>query len=149
MCSAFYNPWEMFQTLPPDRFVMGRHDLPGSVWRCYYFTIWVPVCWFKHLSPEGFRLRTGLFSCKNSFSFTYLENQYSAIKTDGLIWHLCIAIETGTGVWCPNVWTAPVPPGTVDLFLPRLRKAMLWTVFDDLIKDISEMPWIPWKRTSS
>jgi len=46
----------MFQTLPPDRFVRGRGALLRSVWRCYYVTIWVSVCWFKYLLPEAFRL---------------------------------------------------------------------------------------------
>lgn len=91
----------MLQTLSPDRCVMGRHILLRSVQRCYCITIWVIVCCFKHLLPEVLGWEQGIFTCKSSFPFSYLENQHSEIKTDGLIQDTCIDIKAGTAVWFP------------------------------------------------
>lgn len=113
--SALYNPWEMLQTSPPDRCVMGRHAFLRSVWRCYCVTIWVIVSCFKHLWPEVLGCKRH-FTCKSNFPFLYLENQNSEIKTDGLFQNTCIDIKAETEAWCPNVWTAFSPPGAVDLF---------------------------------
>lgn len=125
--SALKNPWEMFQTLPPDRCVMGRQSVLRSVWRCYCVTIWVIVCCFKHLWPEVLGWEQDIFTSKSSFPFSCLD-QHSEIWTDGFIQNTCIDIKAETGVWCPNVWTAFASPGAVDLF-PTERGKICFDLF--------------------